>query len=250
MKVLLLIGGPHRVGMADGEFPASLIELNGKPVIELIVDKIKEIRKSIELIVCIKSELIRKFHYDQVISILWPEATIIPIEHETKGAVCTALLAVEQIDVDEPLLILGSDELIDCSFSEVISRFDNSMLDAGVVIFPSIHPRYSFVQLDDYGLVSEAAEKRPISRNATATFYYYRSGQEFVEAAKNTIRKGASVNGSYYLCPVLNELVLDNARIGVYEIPTKKYHPLKSSKQISEVERIYEEMNHYEISKS
>ncbi len=242
MNVLLLIGGPHRLGNLDGDFPASLVEIDGKPLIELILDKIRAIPQVEKLIVCIKSELVRKFHLNEVIQILWPGTEIITIERETQGAVCTALLAIEKIDNEKPLLILGSDEILDQDYSTIIERFEQSQFDAGVVVFQSVHPRYSFVRLDENGLVVEAAEKRPISRNATATFYYYRNGHEFVESAKQTIRKGASVNGVYFLCPVLNELVLQNLMIGTFSIPSKSYHALKSSKQLTDFERSFEEI--------
>ncbi len=46
-----------------------------------------------------------------------------------------------------------------------------------MVTFESLHPRWSFVRRGGNGLVSEAAEKRVISRDAIAGFYYYRTGK-------------------------------------------------------------------------
>ncbi len=64
-----------------------------------------------------------------------------------------------------------------------------------MVIFPDVHPRWSFVKCDADGNVIEAAEKRPISNLATEGFYYFGSGAAFVEAAEAMILKDASVNG-------------------------------------------------------
>ena len=63
-----------------------------------------------------------------------------------------------------------------------------------MVTFRSLHPRYSYMLVDDNGLIVEAAEKRPISRHATAGFYWYRRGADFVQSAQDMIRKDAHVD--------------------------------------------------------
>ena len=78
----------------------------------------------------------------------------------------------------------------------------------------------------------EASEKNPISNNATAGFYWFRRGAQFVEAAKNLIRKGAHVNGNFYICPTYNELILKGQLVGVFTVDAKVYHPLKDERQI------------------
>jgi len=56
---------------------------------------------------------------------------------------------------------------------EAIAAFRRQELDAGTIVFDSVHPRWSFVKTNEKGLVIEAAEKRPPSRNATAGFYHF-----------------------------------------------------------------------------
>jgi len=122
--------------------------------------------------------------------------------------------------------------LIDVDYRAVLADFRERHLDAGTITFSSIHPRYSYVRLSAEELVVEAAEKRPISGHATAGFYWFARGNDFVRAAEEMIYKDASVNGAFYICPVLNELVLEQARIGVYPIQADQYHPLKTARQI------------------
>lgn len=117
----------------------------------------------------------------------------------------------------------------------IIADFSRRQLDGGTVTFRSVHPRYSFVRLDERQMVVEAAEKHPISDNATAGFYYFRKGSDFVKAAKAAIRKDARHNDMFYVCPVYNELVLEDKKIGVYPIDAKDYHPIKSDRQLSEL---------------
>src|ERR1700709_2108316 len=124
------------------------------------------------------------------------------------GATCTALLAVDYIETDDELLIVNGDELVDIELGPVLESFREKGFSAGVFTFPSVHPRYSYVRLDDDGMVIEAAEKRPISRHATAGLYWFRHGTDFVAAAMNQIRNRDSVEDLYYICPSLNDPIL------------------------------------------
>jgi len=117
------------------------------------------------------------------------------VHGETAGAACTALLAVDLIDTAEPLVIVNGDQLIEVDLAAVVDEFADARSTADMVIFPDVHPRWSFVKAMRMETSSTAAEKRPISNLATAGFYYFGSGAAFVEAAEAMILKDASVNG-------------------------------------------------------
>jgi dTDP-glucose pyrophosphorylase len=180
---------------------------------------------------------VRQYHLDNIVRLLAPNSTVIEVRGETRGAACTALLAAEMIDNGEELLVVNGNELIDADFEAVVKDFRKRKLDAGAITFSSVHPRYSYVKLDKDGFVVEAAEKRPISQNATAGFYWYAQGKTLVAALKGMIRKDAAVNGNYYICPAFNEVVLAQGKVGTYSIGAKQYHPLKSERQIDLYER-------------
>ncbi|HEY9702653.1 MAG TPA: hypothetical protein V6C58_09415, partial [Allocoleopsis sp.] len=84
--------------------------------------------------------------------------------------------------------------------------------------------------------VVETAEKKPISRNAIAGFYYFKHGKDFVSAAFKSIEKDANVNGLYFVAPTYNELVLENKHIGVTFIDSSVYHSFYSPAKIAEYE--------------
>ncbi|MEB2791999.1 sugar phosphate nucleotidyltransferase [Campylobacter upsaliensis] len=87
---------------------------------------------------------------------------------------CSALLAVELIENDEPLLVVNSDQIFEFDLNAKLAEFEN--YDAGVLSFESIHPRFAYVKCDERNLVLEAFEKRPMSKNAVAGFYYLKRG--------------------------------------------------------------------------
>jgi NDP-sugar pyrophosphorylase family protein len=232
MNVLVLAAGQNT---AAGDYPLCLTEFNGVPLIERLVSSC-DMLKPRQFIFALLHQDMQKYHLDSIVRLLDPKAAVIGVPEMTSGAACTALLAVGMIDNDDELLILSSNELVAEDFSEIISEFRAKKLDAGVVTFSSLHPRYSYVRLDKDGMVVETAEKNPIGRNAVASFYWFLHGKDFVRAAQNMIRKDAQVEGSFYICLSLNELVLEQKRISTHSIDLRQYHPLKDERQVQQFE--------------
>jgi len=232
MNILFLTAGEPRINSSDS-YPTALVEINGVPLIQRQLEQCQKIANH-QIILAMQEKELRRYHLQQVVNLIDADAKVVAVQSSTQGAACTALLASGLIDNDTPLLILNGDEFLTIALEEVLDNFAQRQLDGGTLTFKSVHPRYSFVRIDDQGAVVEAAEKNPISDNATAGFYYFRRGSDFVRAAKNTIRKDARHNGMFYVCPVFNELILEGKRIGVLPINSKDFHPIKSDRQLSE----------------
>ncbi len=88
--------------------------------------------------------------------------------------------------------------------------------DGGIVTFTATHPKWSFAKIDDNGLVTEVAEKNPISDIATVGYYFWKHGSDFVKYAENMINKNIRVNKELYVCPVFNEAINDNKKIRTF----------------------------------
>ena len=238
INIIILAAGSEQSVQNDG-FPICLTELDSIPLIQKLIlstDKLDNCK----LLVCFSKNECDKYHLEDIVKLLKEQSEIIKIPNTTEGAACTALLCAGEIDNEDELLIINGNELIDIDFDKVIKEFRSRDLDAGVVVFKSIHPRYSYVKLNSEGYVIEASEKRPISELATTGFYWFKKGSHFVTAAKNMIKKDARVNNFFYICPCFNELVLENFRIGVYKIDDKNYYPLKDLKQMRTFESKFE----------
>ena len=231
MNILILAAGQSESNSDDGNYPLCLAEIRGVPLIQRIVLACANLA-TIHFIVAFRRSDIEEFHLDNILGILAPTSKMVSVSKETQGAACTALLATGYIDNADELLIISGNEFIDIDYATVVNDFRERRLDAGTVTFPSIHPRYSYVRLSEDGGVIEAAERRPISRRATAGFYWFARGADFVRAAQTMIYKDAAVNGKFYVCPILNELVLEQARIGQFAIELDQYSPLKTPRQI------------------
>lgn len=234
-NVLVLAAGKPVSDPENGEYPQALAELDGTSLIERIVNNTRTISGARYTFALLQSDIDR-FHLDKVVHLLTEGPLVVKVPERTAGSACTALLAASQLNAHEPLIIISANELVDIQLSDVIDDFENRQLDAGTLVFRSVHPRYSYVRLEKDGLVNEAAQQQPISNHATAGIFWFARTADFVNAAKETIRKNANVGGHFYIAPTFNELLLRQARIGVYPIDSSKYLPLKTERQIQQFE--------------
>ncbi len=238
MNILFLLAGDSKAFEEQGyPYPKYLLEIDGKTLVQHVIEHVS-ISRPARHIYLVRKEEVERFHFESVLKLLTPDSEVVEAEGLTRGAACTALLAVELIDNDVPLLIVNGDQVVDLSLDQVLDTFEKKGLDGGIVVFDSVHPRWSYVRLNDRGRVIEAAEKRPISRNATAGIYYFAKGCQFVAAAKEMIRKDASVGDSFYVCPVYNELLLNQGEVGVFQIPRESYHSLALPQSVQSYEEI------------
>ena len=232
MNILIPMAGPDDAFRDKGfRYCKSLIELHGKPMLQRVYESLTPIHDG-RYVFVIRKEDSDRFHLSDVIRLLNPQNVVLQTQGATAGAACTALLAIEHIDSDDELLITNADQLFTVDLNAVIDDFRSRSLDAATIVFESIHPRWSYVRLDERELVVEAAEKRPISRLATAGFYYFRRGRDFTSAAMEMIRKDAHVDGHFYICPTFNEMILRQARIGVHRIAASDYISLARPEDI------------------
>lgn len=230
MKVLILMGGKRVEGKNDN-YPLYMVEIDKKMIIEWQMTRCQSLEPS-EILCCVRAEDINDFHIDEIIKHNASNVTCYTIRSKTAGALCTALLAAQALDNDEELLILASNEMLEVDYLSIMNDFRKQDLDCGLVSFPSLHPRYSFAKIGKSGLVDEVAEKKPISKNALASFFYFKKGHYFVESAKNVIRKDNPLNGSFFVSQAINEMILAQKKTGVFMIEADDFHPLKTEVQL------------------
>ncbi len=222
MNVVVLMAGASNIFAEKGYmYPKYLLDYKGKPIVQHVVDSLKPLNANLSFVI-LKEDNDKAFIASTLL-LLAPDAKIYKVNKLTKGAVCSALFAIDSINNDDELLIINGDQLLTSGLIESIAEFRDKQYEGGITVFRSVLPRWSFVSLDEQGLVCETSEKRPISDLATAGCYYFRHGKDFVEAAYNIIRKDENFGGNYYICSTYNELILKQEKVGVHEIPVENY---------------------------
>ncbi len=216
MNVLIpMAGAGSRFEQAGYTFPKPLIDVNGKPMIQRVVENIN--------IDATHIFIVQKSHYEKyslqhTLNLISPGCKIVQVDGVTEGAACTTLLAKEYINNDEPLVLANSDQYVDWDSSQYMYSCMTDDIDGSILTFNSTHPKWSYAKTNDQGFVTEVAEKKPISENATVGIYFWKKGKDYVECAESMITKNIRVNNEFYVCPVYNEAILRNAKIKTFHI--------------------------------
>lgn len=215
-KVLIpMAGAGSRFQQAGYTFPKPLIEVNGKPMIQVVIENLNI---DAEFIYIVRKEHYEKYQLNYLLSLLTPNCKIVQVDHLTEGAACTTLLAKEYIDNEDHLLIANSDQFIEWDSNRFYYSVEDSEISGGILTFENTHPKWSYVRLNDQGYVTEVAEKKPISLHATVGIYYWNKGSDYVKYAEKMIERGIRVNGEFYVAPVYNEAFLDDLKVKIYPI--------------------------------
>jgi len=218
MKILIpMAGAGSRFEKEGYTFPKPLIDVNGKPMIQAVIENLDF---NNEYIFLVRKEHVEKYMgiVDTLDRITNGRYTIVEVDGLTEGAACTALLASGHIDCDEDLLIANSDQIIEYSPQNFKMLKALSNCSGIVFTFNAVHPKWSFVKTNSRGFVTEVAEKRPISNIATCGIYWYRKGSDFVRYARQMIEKDIRVNNEFYIAPVYNEMIQDGKQLIPYYV--------------------------------
>lgn len=227
-NILVLAAARTSLSKRPDRFPVCLSEIENRNILEWIVQSTANIADKRYVFCFLRSEN-TQFHLELVARQVAPGCQVDLVPELTDGSGCTALLSASKMDPDSPLLVVSANEVVKLDLNSAIEDMRRRDLDAGTVTFEATHPRYSYVFVNEEGLIEEAAQHRPISRTATTGIFWFRRAGDFVEGLKSMILKQAAINGTYYLAPVFNELILKQGRVGTYPIAQNAYVPVKEN---------------------
>ena len=224
-----MAGHGSRFVKAGYVFPKPLIEIKNKPMIQWVVDSLN---LKANYIFIVQKEHQLKFNIKSVLKALEPKCKIIELDKVTEGAACTTLLAKKLINNNSPLIIANSDQYIKWDSIKTMYQFTSKGYDGGILTFKSIHPKWSYAKCKrGTNKVTEVAEKKVISFNATAGVYYWSKGSNYVKYASKMIKKNIRTNNEFYVCPVFNQAIKDKKNIFISEID--KMHGLGTPEDLN-----------------
>jgi NDP-sugar pyrophosphorylase family protein len=205
-----MAGNGSRFSQAGFLTPKPFIDIKGKPMILRVIENLNFIGKYIFIV---KSEHYIEYDLENLFSKIGLNYEIIQVDKPTEGTVCSVLLAKKLINNDQSLIIANSDQFLEWDPDKFLKVCKDS--DACISTFLATGNKWSYVKLNDFGLVDQVAEKNPISQIATTGIYFWKYGKDFVKYAEQMISKNIRVNNEFYVCPVFNEAILDNKKIRI-----------------------------------
>ena len=211
-------GEGSRFTKAGWKKPKPFVDVEGRPMLDHVIENVSPVGAGVTL-------LLRQSHIEAQPALVYGfeknGVDIFPVDRQTEGTACTVLLARRVFDNERPMMVANSDQLVDFDVVDYVQDCLDRGLDGSILVFrdPSMDPKWSFAKVDDEGLVTEVAEKKPISDLATVGIYLFARGRDFVSAGADMIAANERIGGEFYTCPVYNYMIADGARIGVYEVP-------------------------------
>jgi HAD superfamily hydrolase (TIGR01509 family) len=216
--VVPMAGAGSRFEKVGYTFPKPLIDVEGKPMIQVVVESMNI---KANFIYIVQKSHREKYNLDTLLNLITPNCKIIEVDSMTEGAACTVLLAKEYINNENQLILTNSDQFIEWDSTDFMYQMNEKGYDGGIMCFEATHPKWSFAKTTENNIITEVAEKNPISNQATAGVYYWKHGADFVKYAEQMIEKNIRVNNEFYVCPVYNEAIQDNKTIYNYQIPSE-----------------------------
>lgn len=232
LQIVVPLGGKASRFQERGyTFPKPLIEIGSRSMIEVVLENLSPPKPHQYTFICRKEHL-AQFYLGDMLQLLAPGCRILPLESDTAGALCSVLLAIDQLDLDEEILIANGDQFISGGLKPFYQACRQPGIDGCILTFTATHPRWSFVKTDAKGFVTATAEKKPISKQATAGLYYFRRARDLIEGAEKLIVKGLTTSGQFFVCPVYNELILAGKKITTHHLPDGAMHSLGTPEDV------------------
>jgi HAD superfamily hydrolase (TIGR01509 family) len=213
--IIPMAGKGSRFSIAGYTFPKPLIDVKGKPMIQLVIESLQIDPINSKYIYIVQKDHYEKYNLKHLLNLLTPNCEIVQIDTITEGAACTCLLAEPYLDPDLPVLLANSDQYIEWDANEFMYSMESDGIDGGLLCFESTHPKFSFAKVGENGFVTEVAEKKVISNMASTGIYYFKKGSEFLKYTKQMIEKNIRVKNEFYVCPIYNQFIEDGKNIKV-----------------------------------
>ncbi len=221
--VIPMAGFGQRFVDAGYSTPKPFIKIDNKMMIERVLESFSQLEAKINII-------IRDTLLDQCLSEInylknkYANLSFSILQNPTLGASCTVLSLHRYINTEEPLLIADCDNIFDASeLKSCLSSLKTSNYDAGLVVFESCDPKYSYVKLEN-DLVVQTKEKEVISNLAITGLYYFQKGKYFVENCIDMIVENKSQKGEFYVSGVYNNLISNSYKVGAVTIDNSKWY--------------------------
>lgn len=208
MKALILAAGyATRLYPLTREYPKSLLEVRGKPILGYIIDKLEAIDEVNEVIVVTNDKFLAKFRQWKNKSRLKKKLTLVNDLTRTNG---TRLGAIGDVDfvlrkkrIREDLLVIGGDNLFSGPLTGFL-KFARGKKNAAAIGLYKLQElkdasRYGVVRLDRRKRVVDFAEKprHPQSRLVAMCLYFIPQERLGLIEDYMRVRKKADATGNY-----------------------------------------------------
>ena len=230
MKVIISMSGlSSRFSNAGYTIPKFMIDIDGKKVIEHIIDLYP---KDSDFLFIINDKHAEDTDIVNLLEGSVDKKDIVVIPRHKKGPVFSIQNFEDYIDDDEQVVINYCDFSMYWDYNDFEKFVNETECDGCVVCYTGFHPHmlgsdnYAFCKTDGPKEleIREIREKQPFTDDKMSEFastgtYYFKKGSYVKKYFNELIEKDININCEYYVSLVYNLLIEDGLVNLVYEIP-------------------------------
>ena len=203
-----------------------LIEVNGKPIIEWVVNLFPG---ETDFVFICRNEHLENTSMRATLDRIAPNSKIIGIEGHKLGPVYAVSKAFEYIDDDEQVIVNYCDFYQDWDYNDFKAWVNSNKVNGAIPCYTGFHPHllhpknlYSSCQIDSNMNLIEIREKYSFEQDKMKAYhsggtYYFSKGLEVKNYFQKMMDQELSLNGEYYVSLVYNLLVEDGLSVKVYD---------------------------------
>ena len=227
MKIIAPMAGTGQRFVDKGYTqPKPLIKVNGKRIIEYIVDMFSP---EDEFVFICNEKHLKDTSMKFVLQDICPNSTIVSMPMHKYGPVYTVQEVYNHIDDDEEVIVTYCDNPYIWDRDDFAHHVKDKELDGCILSHSGLHPhtlnntKMAFMKTQG-DLVTEIKEKEcytdnPMNEHASTGTYYFRKGSYIKKYFNEAMEKNIQYNGEYYVTLVYNLLIEDGLRVGYYDTP-------------------------------
>lgn len=194
-----------------------LIPIHGVPMIQLVIDNLmSEVIGHVILIA--QRQTIEEVDLREILAHLTVPLTIVAVDSLTEGPADSVRMAKPVLKNSLPIVIANSDQFVNAKLDD----FYDSLMGAGdstaILTMEDNDPKWSYVELNQDGLVVSVKEKEVISNQATVGVYGFSSAKLLWDAFSTMWARNDRTNGEFYVAPAYNYLAASSVPIKVINL--------------------------------
>jgi len=225
--VIPMSGFGERFRRAGYTVPKPLIEVDGKPIIEHVVDLFPG--EADVLFICNQDHLDDPaFRMEEILTRIRPTGRIIGIAPHKLGPVHAVLQVKAGIDPDRPVIVNYCDFTCYWDYADFKAFVAETACDGAIPAYRGFHPHslgstfYAYMR-ERGGWALDIQEKqpftdRPMDEYASSGTYYFRSGALMLDAFEQAVAQDLKTGDEFYVSLVYKPLMAAGRPIAVYDL--------------------------------
>lgn len=187
--VMPMAGAGSRFAKQGYDCPKPLMHIQGKPFFYWAAMSVAGFVRLHDITFVVLQEHVEQHHIDRAIHEFFPQASIIVLSQVLPGPVFTALVAVEKMPSDGPVVFNDCDHLFYCPDMYQALNAAEFTAAGGLLTFASQEPQFSYVRYGAQQDIIGTVEKQVVSEHAICGAYTFHDAAMFRSIADEYISK-------------------------------------------------------------